>query len=419
MNHPSRRVVVTGLGAITPIGLSVPAFWRALLDGRSGAGPITYFDTSAFGTHFACELKGFDPLDHTDRKTARRLDPFAQYALAAANEALHDAQIKTDSLTDEQRERIGVVFGSAIGGLQTLQKQTTTYVHQGPDRISPFCVPMMMTNMATAQITIQHQLRGPSHSVVSACATGNNNIGDGYHIIQRDEADIILCGGSEASICELAIGAFNSMKALSTRNESPTTASRPFDATRDGFVMGEGAGALVLESLEHAQARNAYIYAEVIGMGESSDAYHITAPIADGQQRAMQQVLRRAGIAPEDVDYINMHSTSTPLGDAVETNAIKAIFGEHAYRMHVSATKSMTGHLFGAAGAVEAIATILAIKQGKIPPTTNFEQADPDCDLNYTFNAPAERSVDVALSNSFGFGGHNTCVGFRKLPQGL
>jgi 3-oxoacyl-[acyl-carrier-protein] synthase II len=417
MRHQQRRVVITGMGAVTPIGLTVPTFWEALLSGTSGAGPITAFDTTGFETTIACELKGFDPLNYMDRKSVRRLDPFSHYALAAVAEAIQDAQLDVAAFTSAQRECTGVIFGSALGGVQTMQKQTAVYLNQGANRISPFCVPMMLTNMPGAQITLEHDLRGPSHSLVSACATGNHVIADAYHLIQREEADVVFCVCSEAAICELSVGAFGSLNALSTRNDSPATASRPFDATRDGFVIGEGAGVLVLEGVDHALHRDAQIYAEVIGSGETSDAHHVTAPLAAGQQRAMEQVLRRAGITHEEVDYINMHGTSTPMGDSVESEGIKNTFGEHAYRMNLSSTKSMIGHLFGAAGIVEAIATVLTIHHGKIPPTINLQNPDPACDLNYTPNTAVERPVHIALSNAFGFGGHSTSAGFRRWQE--
>jgi 3-oxoacyl-[acyl-carrier-protein] synthase II len=417
MNHSLRRVVVTGMGAVTPIGLSVDEFWRALLCGVSGAAPITAFDAAPLDTRFACELKGFDPLNYMDRKTARRVDPFCQYALVASAEALADAHLDTSALTTEQRERIGVSFGSSIGGVLTYEKLNETYRQQGPRHVSPASIPAMMANMASAHLSIHHGFRGPNLCVVSACATGNHNIGDAFFAIQRGDADAMLCGGSEAGICEIIMAAFCALRALSTRNDSPATASRPFDATRDGFVMGEGAGALFLESLEHAQARGAYIYAEMLGIGTSADAYHITVPSSEGQQRAMNKLLRNAGITPHEVDYINLHGTSTPLGDVAETETIKSVLGEHAYAINVSSTKSMTGHLLGAAGAVEAIATILAILHDTIPPTINFAEADPQCDLNYTFNKPVERPVHLALSNAFAFGGHNTSIAFREWEE--
>jgi 3-oxoacyl-[acyl-carrier-protein] synthase II len=416
MAHGPRRVVVTGMGALTPIGLSVPAFWENMMQGRSGAAPITYFDTAAFETRFACELKGFDPLNYLDRKAARRMDPFCQYAMVVAAEAVRDAGIVPEQLTVEQQERIGVIFGSGIGGMQVFHQQTATYLQEGPHRMSPFFIPMLIPDIAPGQISMHYGFRGPNYAVVSACATGNNNIGDAFMLIERGSADVMVCGGSEASVSELGIGGFNAAKALSTNNDDPARASRPFDATRDGFVLGEGAGALILEELEHAKARGARIYAEIVGMGMSADAHHITAPHPEGlgARLAMVSALEDAGLKPEDVDYLNMHGTSTPLGDVAETRAIKQVFGDHAYQMNLSSTKSMTGHLLGAAGAVEAIASILAIVHNTVPPTINFEHPDPECDLNYTFNQPQQRPVDVAMSNAFGFGGHNTCVLFQR-----
>ncbi len=419
MRDGERRVVVTGMGALTPIGLNVEAFWEAMMRGESGAAPITYFDPEPFATKFACELKGFDPTEYMDRKEARRLDPFSQYAIVAADQAIADAGLDAELMTPEQKDRVGVIFGSGIGGMQVFHQQTATYIESGPRRLSPFFIPMLIPDIAPGHISIKYGFRGPNYCVVSACATGNNNIGDALMLIRQGYADVVICGGSEAAVSELGIGGFNAMKALSTRNDDPARASRPFDATRDGFVLGEGAGALVLESLEHARARGARIYAEVAGLGMSADAHHITAPDPEGRGAclAMRSALRDAGVAPEDVDYLNMHGTSTPLGDVAETNAIKAVFGEHAYRMNLSSTKSMTGHLLGAAGAVEAIATILATVHDTIPPTINFEHPDPACDLNYTFNTPQQRTVNVALSNAFGFGGHNTCVVVRKFAE--
>lgn len=416
---PARRVVVTGLGALTPLGLSAEAFWEAMMRGVSGAAPITYFETEDFSTKFACELKGFDAEDHLERKEARRLDAFAQYALVATDEALRDAGLGEDILSEEQKNRVGVVFGSGIGGMKLFQDQVLVYGAEGPRRLSPFFVPMMILDIAAGLIAMRHGFRGPNYATVSACATSNNAIGDAFLLIRNGLAEAVVCGGSEAPITPIGVGGFAAMRALSTRNESPETASRPFDATRDGFVIGEGAGALVLESLEHAEARGAKVYAEVIGFGMSADAHHLTAPHPEGlgATLAMEMALETAGLATEDVDYLNMHGTSTPLGDVAETEAIKKVFGEHAYRMNLSSTKSMTGHLLGAAGAVEAIASILAITHDRVPPTINFSEADPRCDLNYTFNEPQERPVRVALSNAFGFGGHNTSVAFRAFED--
>jgi 3-oxoacyl-[acyl-carrier-protein] synthase II len=351
-----------------------------------------------------------------DRKTARRLDPYAQYAMAATSQALKDSGIKTETLSPEEKTKIGVVFGSGIGGIQTFYQQAIINYTQGPDRVSPFFIPMMIPDIASGFISINYGFQGPNYCIVSACATANNNMIDSYMLVKNGIADIMITGGSEAAINEIGMAGFNSSKALSTRNESPETASRPFDITRDGFVMGEGGGALILEELDHALARDAKIYAEVVGFGLSADAYHITAPHPEGTGAilAMEMALKMAGLNKEEVNYINMHGTSTPLGDIAETNAIKKVFGENAYKMNLSSTKSMTGHLLGAAGAVEAIASILAIKNNMIPPTINFENPDPECDLNYTFNKAQEKKVTVALSNAFGFGGHNTSVIFKK-----
>ncbi len=416
MPNRQRRVVITGMGALTPLGLSVEAFWQAMMRGDSGAAPITYFDTTDYPTRFACELKGYDPLAYFDRKAVRRLDRFSQYAQVVADQAVEDAGLDSEAMSDEEKERVGVIFGSGIGGFTSFYEQTRNLIENGVRRLTPFFIPLILPDIASGHISIRHGFSGPNYGVVSACATGNNNIGDGYMLIQRDTIDAALCGGSEAAINPLGIGGFGAMKALSRRNDDPARASRPFDATREGFVLGEGAGALYLEALEHAQDRGARIYAEIIGIGMSADASHITAPHPEGRGAvlAMKHVLRDAGLQPEDIDYLNMHGTSTPLGDAAETKALKRVFGEHAYQMNVSSTKSMTGHLLGAAAAIEAIATILAIQRDTVPPTINFEHADPACDLNYTFNKPQQRPIDVALSNAFGFGGHNTSVAFRK-----
>ena len=419
MPNQQRRVVVTGMGALTPIGHSVEAFWEAMMRGQSGAAPISYFDTEPFATKFACELKGFDPLDYMDKKSARRLDPFCQFAVAVSDMAVADAGLDPSAMSQQEKDRVAVIFGSGIGGIQVFHEQTANYVKHGARFLSPFFIPMLIPDIASGHLSIQYGFRGPNYCVVSACATGNNNIGDAFLLIQRGLADMALCGGTEASVSEMGIGGFNAMKALSTRNETPETASRPFDATRDGFVLGEGAGALILEGLDHAQARGARIYAEVVGIGMSADANHITAPHPEGEGAAlaMKAVLDDAGLVPEDIDYLNMHGTSTPLGDLAETKAVKTVFGDYAYEMNLSSTKSMTGHLLGAAGAVEAIASILAVVHDRVPPTINFEHPDPECDLNYTFNAPEDRTVDVAISNAFGFGGHNTSLAFGKFKE--
>jgi 3-oxoacyl-[acyl-carrier-protein] synthase II len=409
------RVVITGMGAITPLGLNVADSWTGLVEGRSGAAPITAFDASAWEGAFACEVKGFDPVDHMDRKLANRVDRYVQYAVTAAVEAIRDAGLELETMPPSDRDRIGVIVGSGIGGIGTLQEQAFAYREHGPRRISPFLIPMMIPDMAAGVISMQYGLRGPNHAVVSACATGNHNLADAANAIRRGEAEIMVCGGSEAPLCELAYGGFAASRALSTRTESPGTASRPFDATRDGFVMGEGAGVLILESLDHALRRGARIHAEVLAVGVSSDAYHMTAPHPEGTgaRLAMERALAASGLEPGEVDTINMHGTSTPLGDAAESGAVRQLFGEHADRLTATSTKSMTGHMLGAAGAVEAIACVLSIQHGVVPPTINFTEPDPACDLAYAFNAPVHRSVRVALSNAFGFGGHNTCAVFR------
>lgn len=419
MDNNNRRVVVTGMGALTPIGLTVDEFWESMVESKSGAALITRFDASKLKTKFACELKNFDPTNYIDRKAARRMDPFAHYAFAASKMAIEDSKIDYENLSDDERAKIGVVFGSGIGGIDTFYNQSILNHEQGPDRISPFFIPMLIPDIAAGSLSIHYGFRGPNYCVVSACATANNNMIDSYMLIKNGIADVMLTGGSDSAINEMGIGGFNASRALSLRNDSPETASRPFDLNRDGFVQGEGAGALILEELEHAANRGATIYAEVVGMGLSADAYHITAPHPEGLGaiKAMELAVETAGIKKEDVDYINMHGTSTPLGDIAETKAIKKVFGEHAYKMNVSSTKSMTGHLLGAAGAVEGIASILAIKNDMIPPTINFETPDPECDLNYTFNKPQARTVNYAISNAFGFGGHNTSVVFKKYSE--
>jgi 3-oxoacyl-[acyl-carrier-protein] synthase II len=418
-NKNNRRVVITGMGAVTPIGLTLSGIWESIIHCKSGAETITSFDTSKLNTKFACQLKNFDPINYIDKKIARRLDPYAQYAMAAAVLAIKDSAIDTSSLSDSERARIGVIFGSGIGGIQTFYHQSIINHSEGPGKISPFFIPMLIPDIAAGYISIQYGFRGPNYCIVSACATSNNNMIDAYMMIKQGISDIIVSGGSEASVNEIGIGGFNASKALSTRNDSPQTASRPFDITRNGFVMGEGAGVLIFEELEHARRRNVKIYAEMIGMGLSADAHHITAPHPDGIGAvfAMEMALQNAGIKPEDIDYINMHGTSTPLGDISETIAVKKVFGKHAWKMSLSSTKSMTGHLLGAAGAVEAIASILAINNSVIPPTINFEFPDPECDLDYTFNKPVQKNVNIALSNAFGFGGHNTSVLFKKFKE--
>lgn len=414
-----RRVVVTGIGAITPIGLTAKEFWDGLLIGKSGAAEITKFDSSKLNTHFACELKGFDPLNYLDRKTARRLDEFAQYALAASAEAVENSGMDPENMSSEDKEQTGVLFGSGMGGMKTFDEQSVLNSKEGPSRISPFFIPMIIPDIAAGHISIKYGFKGPNYCIVSACATANNNMIDSFLIIRQGLAETIITGGTEAPINEIGVGGFNSSRALSKRNDSPETASRPFDAARDGFVMGEGCGTIILEELEHAIKRDAKIYGEIIGIGLSADAHHITAPHPDGTGAilSMKMAVKTAGIDYKDIDYINMHGTSTPLGDVGETKAIKSLFGDHAYKMNVSSTKSMTGHMLGAAGAVEGIATMLAVKYDIIPPTINFENPDPECDLNYTFNKPEKRTVNIGMSNAFGFGGHNTSIIFKKYEE--
>jgi 3-oxoacyl-[acyl-carrier-protein] synthase II len=408
-----RRVVVTGLGALTPIGLNVKEYWAALLAGKNGAAPITHFNTSAYDTHFACELKGFKAMEYLDRKSVQRLDPFAQFAIIAADQAVVDAGF---SVKNMDPDRAGVVFGSGIGGMITYDAQFTNYMQGGPRRISPFFIPMLIPDIAAGQISIRYGFKGPNYATVSACATATHAIGDAFRTIQYGDAEVMLCGGSEASITPMGLGGFNSMKALSTRNEAPEKASRPFDAQRDGFVMGEGGGAVLLEELQFAKSRGARIYAELVGMGFTGDAHHLTAPPegGEGAVRSMRRSLKDAGVSPDRVDYINVHGTSTPLGDISETSAIKTVFGEHAKKVRISSTKSMTGHLLGAAGAIEAIAAIMACRDDMIPPTINYEFPDPQCDLDYTPNKAVSHPVQHALSNTFGFGGHNATLLFKK-----
>ncbi len=408
-----RRVVVTGIGAITPLGLNAPEYWKNLVAGKSGAATITYFDTSLFGTHFACEVKGFKATDFLDRKAAQRMDPFSQFAVVASDEAVKDSGLP---LKDLDPDRLGCVYGSGIGGMITYDAQFSNYKEGGPRRISPFFIPMLIPDIASSQVSMKHGLKGPTYATVSACATANHAIGDSYRIIQYGDADVMVCGGSEAPITPMGLGGFDSMKALSARNDEPEKASRPFDAQRDGFVMGEGGATLVLEELEHALKRGAKIYAEIVGIGYTADAFHLTAPAegGEGAVRSMRRALKDASIEPQAVDYINVHGTSTPLGDIAENTAIKTTFGEHAKKLNISSTKSMTGHLLGAAGAIEAIAAIMACKTDTIPPTINQETPDPACDLNYTPNVAAQRTVNYALSNTFGFGGKNATVIVKK-----
>ena len=413
-----KRVVVTGLGAITPIGLTVVDFWNSLVEGKSGIGPITYFDTTEFVTKFAAELKGFDPLNYMDRKLSQRIDPFTQYAMVASDMAITDSGLNLDTVN---KERIGVVYGSGIGGMWTYHKQQNILYDRGgnPDRISPFFIPMLIADIAAGRISMKYALKGPNYATTSACATSSNAIIDSFMLIQRGDADVMITGGSEAVICPMGIGGFNAMKALSTRNDTPETASRPFDKTRDGFVMGEGGATIVLESLEHAISRGANIYGEITGVGLTADAHHITdpAPNGEGVARAMKIAIYDSGMKPEEIDVVNAHGTSTPPNDRNETAAIKTVFGEHAYMLNVHSIKSMVGHLLGAAGAIESIAALLTIKHGIVPPTINYYEKDPDCDLNYTPNVAVKRNINAVLSDNSGFGGHNTAIVFRKFEN--
>ena len=412
-----RRVVVTGLGAITPVGNDVATTWRALVEGRSGAAPITHFDASTFPVRFACEVKGFDPLSVMDRKEAKRADVYTQFAVGAALEAMQDAGLADGTGYDP--EATGVILGSGIGGLKSFEEQHDVYRERGPSKISPFFIPMFIADIAAGIVSMRFNAKGPNYATVSACATSAHAIGDAFRTIQYGDADVIITGGAEATVTPMAIGGFANMKALSERNDSPETASRPFDATRDGFVMGEGGAVVILEELEHARRRGARIYAEIVGYGATGDAYHLTAPAPEGEgaQRAMRRAMRDAGVGPGDVQYINAHGTSTPANDLNETKAIKAVFGEHAAALSVSSTKSCTGHMLGAAGSVEFVACTLAVGEGVIPPTINHATPDPELDLNYTPNAAARRDVEIALSNSFGFGGHNVTLAVRRFAD--
>tara|TARA_B100001115_G_C15824438_1_gene410310 strand:+ start:150 stop:1403 length:1254 start_codon:yes stop_codon:yes gene_type:complete len=411
-----KRVVVTGLGALTPLGNTVDSYWNNLIAGKSGADYITKFDAGLFKTQFACEVKDFDPLEIMDRKEVRKLDLFSVYAMATAHEAFQDSKINLDNVN---LDRAGVVWGSGIGGMKTFQEECFNYKDgDGSPRFNPFFVPKMIVDIAAGHISIKYGLRGPNYVTVSACASSTNAIIDALMLIQLGKCDFIVTGGSEAGVNITGIGGFNALKALSTRNDSPQTASRPFDSTRDGFVLGEGSGCLILEELEHAKARGAKIYAEVVGGGLTADAHHITAPHPEGHGAisVMRQSLDDAGMNPEEIDYINVHGTSTPLGDIAETKAIKEVFGDHAYNLNISSTKSMTGHLLGAAGAIEAIACVKAVQHDIVPPTINFEHEDEQIDynLNLTLNKAEKRTVNAALSNTFGFGGHNTSIIVKK-----
>ena len=412
-----KRVVVTGLGALTPIGNTKDEYWDGLINGKSGAAPITYYDTEKFKTKFACEVKNFNATDFLDRKEARKMDKFAQYAMVASDEAIADAKLNLDALN---KLRVGVIWGAGIGGLETFQQEVLNYAGgDGTPRFNPFFIPKMIADIAPANISIKHGFMGPNYTTVSACASSANALFDALNSIRLGYCDVIVTGGSEAAVTIAGMGGFNAMHALSTRNESPETASRPFDGTRDGFVLGEGAGALILEEYEHAKARGAKIYAEVAGGGLSSDAHHMTAPHPEGigVVEVMKNCLENAGLNPEDVDHINTHGTSTPLGDVAELKAISKVFGSHAKNININSTKSMTGHLLGAAGAIEAISSILAIEHGIVPPTINHTTVDENIDpeLNLTLNKAQKRNVNVAMSNTFGFGGHNACVLFKKI----
>jgi 3-oxoacyl-[acyl-carrier-protein] synthase II len=411
-----RRVVVTGMGALTPIGNTLDEYWNNLINGVSGAAPIQQFDASKFKTQFACEVKGFDVESVMHRKEARKLDPFSQYAVATATEAMEDSGLDLEKVN---LDRVGVIWGSGIGGLKTFQEECFSFKDgDGTPRFNPFFIPKMIVDIAAGHISIKYGLRGPNYVTVSACASATNAMIDCLMQIQLGKVDVMVTGGSEAAVNIAGIGGFNALQALSKRNDTPETASRPFDATRDGFVLGEGSGALIFEELEHAKARGAKIYAEVVGGGMTADAHHITAPHPDGTgaSSVMKLALQDAGLDPSKVDYVNVHGTSTPLGDIAETKAIKEVFGEHAYNLNISSTKSMTGHLLGAAGAIEAIACVKAVQEDIVPPTINFEHEDENIDynLNFTFNKAEKRTVDVALSNTFGFGGHNTSVIVKK-----
>jgi len=414
-----KRVVITGLGALTPIGNNISEYWDGLVNGKSGSGPITHFDPEKFKTKFACELKNFNPLDYFDRKEARKLDKFTQYAMVASDEAIADSGIDLDAV---DKYRVGVIWGAGIGGLETFQNEVLNFAAgDGTPRFNPFFIPKMIADIAPGNISIKHGFMGANYTTVSACASSANAMIDALNNIRLGYSDVIVSGGSEAAVTIAGMGGFNAMHALSTRNESPETASRPFDATRDGFVLGEGAGALILEEYEHAKARGAKIYAEVIGGGLSSDAYHMTAPHPDGNGvvRVMENCLRNAGIKPEDVDAINTHGTSTPLGDVAELKAITKVFGDHAKNININSTKSMTGHLLGAAGAIEGIASVMAMQHGIVPPTINHENVDENIDpsLNLTLNKAQKREMNIVMSNTFGFGGHNACVAFKKLTE--
>jgi 3-oxoacyl-[acyl-carrier-protein] synthase II len=411
-----KRVVVTGLGMITPLGIGVKDSWDSLIAGRSGIRRITHFDSSNFPTKIAGEVQGFKPEDYIEPKEIKKMDRFIHFAIAAATMAVDDSGLK---ITDKNAERIGVIVGSGIGGLSTIEHYHSVLLERGPKRITPFFIPMLVINLASGQISIKFGAKGPNSAVATACATGSHSIGDAFRIIQRGDADAMIAGGTEAVIIPLGIGGFNAMKALSTRNDEPEKASRPFDIDRDGFVIGEGAGIIILESLESAMERGAKIYTEIVGYGMTADAYHITAPSLDGNGavRCMELTLKDGGITPSEVDYINAHGTSTKYGDEIESKAIKAVFGEHAYKVAISSTKSMTGHLLGAAGGIEAVIVTLSIYKYIIPPTINLDNPDPECDLDYVPYTSRKMAVNYALTNSFGFGGTNACLLFKKFEE--
>ncbi|WP_416197456.1 MAG: beta-ketoacyl-ACP synthase II [Sporanaerobacter sp.] len=411
-----RRVVITGLGPITSIGIGKENYWNSLIEGKSGISYITNFDTEGYTSKIGAEVKDFQPEEYMDKKEAKRMDKFAQFAVAATKLALEDSELNLD---DIDKERVGVILGSGVGGIETLEAEHTKLMEKGPRRVSPFFIPMMISNMGPGQITMMYGFKGPSFTITTACASGTHAIGESFRMIQKGVSDVIITGGSEAAVSPIAVAGFCSMKALSTRNEEPEKASRPFDKDRDGFVIGEGAGIIVLEELEHALKRNAHIYGEVIGYGATSDAYHITAPDpeAKGAAEAMRLALEEANLDFDKVDYINAHGTSTYYNDKLETLAIKKVFKGHAYKLAISSTKSMTGHLLGAAGGIEAIATVLAIEEGIIPPTINYETPDPECDLDYTPNKAVKREIKYALSNSLGFGGHNATILLKKYER--
>ncbi len=412
----NRRVVITGLGAITPVGIGKQELWSALMEGKSGIGRITRFDPTDYATQIAGEVKNFDYAQYIDKKEGKRMDRFSQFAIAATKLAFEDAKIDLDA---EDKNRIGTCIGSGIGGVETLHDQYKSLFDKGPGRVSPFFVPMMISNMAAGQVSITFGLNGPNTAIVTACASGTNSIGDAFKVIQRGAADVMVAGGSEAAVSPIAVAGFCSMKAMSTRNDEPEKASRPFDKERDGFVMGEGAGIVVLESLEHALARGAHIYAEVLGYGTNADAYHMTAPAPEGEKATdcMRLALQDANVKPEEVDYINAHGTSTPMNDLNESLAVKRLFGEHAYKLAISSTKSMTGHLLGAAGGVETIICALSIENSMLPPTINYENPDEGVDLDYVPNKARAATVNVAMSNSFGFGGHNATILLKKYSK--